>query len=621
MNCFDIYDLIKKNDVISFDIFDTLIKRDVPLPIDVFKIAYKMTSKDASDFEVKKFVEDRIQAEIKARKITDKEEVSFEEIYDHLVNKYGEKSQLIMEKEAYVEKKVCVSNPTIKEIYDYAIRLNKKIIITSDMYLDLNVIESILEENGYYDYENIFLSSELYRTKSTGSLFEIVKQKYKGKNIIHIGDNYKSDYINAKRSGINSFYIPINDNKLKHSKRKNNKVLNKFINNRLSNSNYFYNIGYECLGPLLYGYVNWIHEKNSDGNKFFLARDGHVMMEAYLKCFPNDDVKYIYASRRGLIVPSLNKYKKIEDMLSHIFIGRYISIEDVLLKLGVRKENINSNDNIFNRKYKSIKHLLEDKEAKKLIISFYDEIINNSEKEEKLIKEYYEELSFKKDVSIIDIGWFGNMQHALNLIFHDECNVTGYYIGVRESGDKNNQMNGYIFDCYEKNRKYSESTKTYADLLESFFSYNEGSFINLKKKDDVILPVLKTFEYDEEDYQSVIGEIQKGGLRFVNDFKESIINDQVIFNEYEAFSRINDLGINPNIEDVNNFMNFFRDNLLASKGVIWYILNPIQFFYDFSKSWKVGFLLSTFRVKFPYYRTYLIFNGILRKIKSLRRKL
>lgn len=621
MDYFDMKDLIKNNDVISFDIFDTLIKRDLPSPIDVFKIAYKIISEDASDFEVKMFIEDRIQAEIKARKITDKEEVSFKEIYNQLEKKYGNKSQLIMESEVYVEKKVCVFNPTVKEIYDYAIKLNKEIIITSDMYLDLDVIESILEKNGYHEYENIFLSSELDKTKSTGRLFKIVKQKYKRKNIIHIGDNYKSDYINAKKNGINSFYIPINDNKLRHSSRKNNKILDKFINNRLSNSNYFYNIGYECLGPLLFGYVNWIHAKDRNEKKFFLARDGHVMMEAYLKCFPSDDVKYVYASRRGLIVPSLNKYKNIEDMISHIFLGKYISVEDVLLKLGVKKENIPINDNKLNRKYKSISYMLNDEKAKKLLDSFYDEIVNNSKEEEKLIKEYYEKLSFKNDVSIIDIGWFGNMQHALKLIFQDECNITGYYIGVRENEEKNKQMNGYIFDSNTKSRKYSESTRTYTDLLETFFSYNEGSFIKLKKKDDAFLPVLKTFEYNELDYQNVIGQIQEGGLCFVNDFKDSIIKDYVNFNEHEAFSRINDLGINPNIEDIDKFRKFFGDNLLSSKGITRYILNPRQFLYDFSKSWKTGFLLNIFRVNLPYYRAYSIFNCIVRKIKSIWRKL
>ena len=59
--------IIDSKEVISFDIFDTLIKRNCQKPIDIFKIVenrYNNQNKnEINDFSMK-----RIQAEIKARK-------------------------------------------------------------------------------------------------------------------------------------------------------------------------------------------------------------------------------------------------------------------------------------------------------------------------------------------------------------------------------------------------------------------------------------------------------------------------------------------------------------------------------------------------------------------------
>lgn len=609
MNINNIKKKIKNCDVISFDIFDTLIKRDVPDPIDVFRMVQKKMKNYDKDFVLK-----RINAERISRNRSSEEEITLKDIYTVLHEDYGNSLNEIMSIEKQVEIDACVVNPTIKEVYNFAKSLNKTIIITTDMYLDEITIEKILMDNGYTDYDRMFLSSKLKKTKRTGNIFGIIKKVYFGKKIVHIGDNWKSDFINAKKNMISACYIPIEDNKLHYSSNKNNKFINKFINNRLSNENLFYNIGYECLGPLLYGYVNWLNESNKNDNFYFLSRDGHLMMEAYKQIFSNDNFHYIYASRRGLIVPSLSECNSIEEMLSRMFIPKNISVKDILKKLGLNDSYCNNAEINVNYKYHSVDDLLSNTKNIEFLDSLINEIKFNSRKEKDLIKEYYESKDFKGNVSVVDVGWFGNMQNALKNIFGKECNITGYYLGCRneESAKSDSSMKGYIFDGSRRNIRFKQSTETYTDLIESFFSYKEGSFIKMQKKDEIMDPVLKKFEFEKNNYDIVIGQIQKGGLSFVNDFKHSFIAKNIDIDENEFFYRMDCLGIHPKYNDVKRFKIIFSNSLLPSHTIFYYLFRPRKFIVDFSKSWKIAFLLSVFKINIPYYSMYAYLKKILK---------
>ena len=83
----DIYKKIDKANIVTFDIFDTLIKRNVEKPEDVFKLVeahYNLHNKNS----IKKFTEYRIKAEREARIKSIKEEVSLDEIYNVLKSIY-----------------------------------------------------------------------------------------------------------------------------------------------------------------------------------------------------------------------------------------------------------------------------------------------------------------------------------------------------------------------------------------------------------------------------------------------------------------------------------------------------------------------------------------------------
>ena len=71
-------------DVISFDLFDTLIKRDVPAPQTVFSLTESMYNSNFPCGQVCNFLNERKRAEKNARKRSVHKEITLDEIYEEL---------------------------------------------------------------------------------------------------------------------------------------------------------------------------------------------------------------------------------------------------------------------------------------------------------------------------------------------------------------------------------------------------------------------------------------------------------------------------------------------------------------------------------------------------------
>ena len=150
--------------IVSFDMFDTLIYRIYDEPVDLF--AHLGETWKCPDFK-----KDRILAEMKLRDEYNRQgihEVTLSDIYDRL----GEKYQAFFKYEKQLEIMSCRTNGEMKAAFDYAKEKGKKVVISSDMYLPLDVIQEMLRLAGYTGYDKLFLSSETKRPKSTGEMYE-----------------------------------------------------------------------------------------------------------------------------------------------------------------------------------------------------------------------------------------------------------------------------------------------------------------------------------------------------------------------------------------------------------------------------------------------------------------
>lgn len=190
---------IDKYDVISFDIFDTLLTRLVDFPTDIFDLVGEKTNN-------KSFKELRIKAEHEARQKSVNGEVNLDDIYIFMPSELKELKQIELDTELNCAAPIL----EMDNMFRYAIDEGKKVFIISDMYLPGNHIRRMLKKCGLpLDNVKIYISNESGANKITGKLFEcaIRDNHINRANMIHFGDSLKADVLGARKAGIKFGFV------------------------------------------------------------------------------------------------------------------------------------------------------------------------------------------------------------------------------------------------------------------------------------------------------------------------------------------------------------------------------------------------------------------------------
>lgn len=611
---------LKDYDVVSFDIFDTLIVRYVDKPENIFKIIEQKVE-DAINFK-----KNRINAEKIVRNKFERE-ITIEDIYKELGNFYKKELISSLKKlEISLEIDFCTRREDVYGFFKKCIESNKKIIISSDMYLPLEVIKIILEKNNINGYMDLFLSSDTGVCKKDGKLFELIIKKLniKPSKILHIGDNKNSDCTIPGKLGIKTLLIEkVN---VKHIKRWflkeniNSKIIDRFVYFNLQNKkeSYTYKIGYKTFGIILYGFSLWLKEeleRQKIKKVYFLSRDGWILQKAFnIINFNNKDINdyYLYASRRSLLVPCLHLCKNFAEVKELLNLKSKLTIKSYLNKLGIDFYLDNIED--------GVAKVIDEKEQRVLFEKLKGIVVENSEKEYKAITEYLKKKDFNGKLAIVDIGWFGNMQNALYMLTGNE-EIFGYYVGTRknENLDKLEFMKrkGYLF-----NNKINDNYWYVAamnSLFETFFLANHGSVkrFNLNKNNDIKIESCG-YEYkNNAEKEYLIRDFQRGALDFVKDARKNNIGEWVKLEQSFICNNLVNTFLYPDKKISKIFGDLpFLDDLYGyiarPNSVSFYLGAPRKFISDFRKcQWKVCFISRLFRLyKFVWFDLYYIYKKI-----------
>ena len=604
---------IKYFDVVSFDVFDTLIKRNVYKSEDILDLAvynYCNYLNITGYSEIKKR---RVQAEKDARlKTTD--EITLSDIQNNLHNITN--SSLLLDCEMEAERKLCFPNPKIKPVYDWCVKNNKKIIIVSDIYYSKEFIRKLLELNGYYNYDDLFISSEYGLSKRSGKLYDVIKKRYaKQSTIIHIGDDLRADYLNSWFKHISAIKIARNPKSeiivntkhlnphYKNTWNRLNRIIDGHTTDRMG---YFFKYGYVVLGPLMYSMAFWLQDaakKDNIEKLYFISRDGYLMQCVYNKLFEKDSVTnyYMYASRASTRFPYLYLHSDIKDFVSQ-FHGRaytcvswqdfsnMINIDDEIVRNEWLKAGLSEQEtiNIYNKNEK----------FELLYNSIYDNIISQCKEQYNNFLQYLHELDFNGKVGIVDIGWYGSLQKTLNEIIHNvksDASINGYYLGLRGNQDKSYHSfvppndNPGDFVC---------------NFVEFPFMTFEGSTKRYTNENGNVKPILSDYEYKGlSKEQEALKELHDGTLKFIDDFKSInfSITPDVAYQGLKCASKYPTLKLARKFGDM-----FYKEDqmryLAKPKSILFYIFHPKSFKTDFIKSsWKTGFIKRLLKFDFNYY--------------------
>lgn len=473
----------KSTELVSFDIFDTLVVRPFLEPIDLFDVIDKYFRKLSNNKTATEFKNMRVDSEALARKNKLKEkpnseDVTLDDIYAVMKKRYrlgDEWLNKLKKLELEQELRFCTKRNTGFEIYEFSSFLGKKIVCTSDMYLDDKFLDKMLKNCGYKDISKIYVSSYFDKTKASGKLYGIVseKEKVNYKNIVHIGDNYVSDYQNAKKLGIQAYQLR-KPTELFFDKSKTgclSAILTEHLPFWMDNSNglffnairviialvsnkYFdnpfkafkensdfngdpYLIGYYALGSYMFGLTKWMLDDMQDQNYekiVFMARDGYLPMECYkmLKPFYKKQPKeeYLYISRKALIPiiiqSKMDFYKLIETLNieknTPLDIAKYvvnlIDFDEKKFKKKCEENKLNPNS-----KLKTIEEFNTLMDV--IIENFYNK--EKHEKNLKILSDYFKNI-FGTHSATFDIGYSARPSYFISNLLGEPvdtyfCNI------------------------------------------------------------------------------------------------------------------------------------------------------------------------------------------------------
>ncbi len=564
-------------DVVSFDVFDTLILRCVDRPEDIFRLLEAVVGY-AGFTQIRKKVEEEL---------TEDGIVTIGNIYDRLHERYGIEKQ-VLDKEFELELKLSSPNPFMLELYKRLMDAGKCVIAVSDMYWPAEQIETILKKCGYPVMERVFVSCDEKKSKADGTLFEwIRKEAYPGKKIIHLGDNYNADVDMARRNGIaayhygnvfNQGYRYRVDSKGKaYGLSVANALVNREIHSGVTPLRAYERFGFIYGGLLTAGFCHYVNLKGREiraDKLLFFARDTDIVYKSYNQCYREFDCEYVYASRNVLCKLAFQKYPDIflEMLFKRWLIekGEQVTLGNVLKENGVDclidklPEYGLSEDDLFQDK-----HL---KAISEMLFCYKEEILHGFQDIYQAAKDYWKRVAGNaKRLLIVDIGWRASAKICLDYWLHDVCKLD-VSLFIVQMGSHRTYFNEAEFEkdeifsyCFSSDLNKNIGEELYLDILkleifEKIFSAAHPTLLSYKRERDGAKPV---FAKANDTNNQIVTEIQTGILSFVKDYHD--VESQLDF----------DLMV-PGCVAMEPLMNLYRSNQYLEKmfGVYEYSYVP-----------------------------------------------
>lgn len=538
---------LSKYDVISFDVFDTLILRPFSKPTDLF--FYAGAELGYLDFERIRIEIEQLSRKKKIKKSGTKE-VTFEEIWHEMEQETGIPMEKGMSVEWECEQKYCFANPYMLEVVRELERLNRTFIVISDMYFGESYIRKLLNQNGINNFTDCFVSCDHGKSKGEGSLYDLVKKRFgEEKKYVHIGDNEYSDFRQARNKGITSIiYHNVNDAGMKYRVEDMSVItgsvyrglINSYLHNGLKEYSMEYEYGFVYGGLFVMGYCRWIHEfaeNNSVDKILFLARDGDILEKVYHILFPKRDsekkTEYVYWSRLAAtkMAAGYFKYDYFRRFLYHK-VNQGYTMENIFHSMELDDMLEDFLENSTEKRY-SKKSELDEKtadEIKAYLKRNWETVLGHYKEQLDAGRKYYQEvLSGCQRAVAVDVGWAGSGAVTLNYVVNEiwglECEVIGLVAGTNsvynqepdtsESLLQSGALHSYMYSQKHNRDLWKMHNPNQGDniIVELLLASEKQSFRRFSSEQS-------GFVFCDKKNEINASEVQRGIIDFVNYYLE-----------------------------------------------------------------------------------------------------
>lgn len=417
----------------------------------------------------------------------------------------------------------------VRKLYDLR-KQGYRIYLLSDFYLSKEIISNILGHHGITElFNEIFVSSDEGHCKENGSLYRHVLEELKiaPSEVIMIGDNKKSDVINAQALGMTAIH-------LKHMSHKLRNKQNLFGSNKSDFIRACRTIEKKCSRsehPFseyilhFYFFTERLYlnaRKNGVKDLFFLAREGHYLKRLFdsyqeLNLVPKEhriNTHYLKASRQSATQLALKPLeeenfgklmKKFGAMSPSHFLDWFPF--PARTKQQILDEVDCPADQVFPHFSDSeAMHLLRENKT------FQKAYSENRQLQKTAFIAYLNSFGadYEKDgLALVDVGWGGTMQEALYRFLDHKVPVTGYYLGLKEiyNIEKNTKRYGLNFSIYPNSTFSDNILMANGQLYEQLLAAPHGS--TLYYSSDPGKPTVEFHEKNEkQSYEQLIAPVQ-----------------------------------------------------------------------------------------------------------------
>lgn len=545
---------IDKADLVSFDVFDTLIHRIVFRPTHLFDLLSKRLAHSDIAIQHGRLLLDlpqaREDAEREARSRRHERfachEITLTDVYDILRETYAldeKTTQEIMREELSLEQSAVYPNPIMQAVYRYALGTGKPVVLCSDMYLSQDDISAMLVRAGYPTPHTLLISGELKHSKHAGTMFDLLSSRYgvTAERIAHFGDNRHADFNVPWKKGVQAHHFDLIEKTVDERLRWppsascDDRAVQGLIQGSLRKillhdehcGDFWFDVGAQIFGPLLLGKFIWLLAsltRDPVDKVLFFARDGLFCHRLYQRYASEFDVhtpsEYAYFSRATLLVPSFTDMNI--HRLWHLFGGRKTrSVGSHLSRLDIHANEVE-------REIRACGFTSADESAPQsdwrmfdLLKRLYPLILRTAQRRREAVLPYIAQVAEKhRRLAIIDIGWVGNMQGSFSRLLQllrSDFTINGYYFGTFPGIDANrlprNRYHGYLVNAGKPNNHYLPLISGGVELMEFALMAPHGTTLGYRAAGARSVPVLED-NPDDRAMQALSRRVQDGAMRF-----------------------------------------------------------------------------------------------------------
>ncbi len=474
--------------VLSLDLFDTLLWRKVPHPIDIFLLLGRRLKKEGwliPAVTAEGFVSLRIEAEKRAREAKEfphnLTEAKLSEIYWQMLpifvpltieqmlagafqGIFGGDVSLLVKMEVALEQQLISYDPAILELIFFARQRELPLLLVSDTYFEEGHIEALLGDLTSY-FDHLFISCEYGVGKREG-LFDYVIEtlKISPDQILHIGDNKVSDVESGRAAGLSTLHYPKQDSHFEKlgerewayggvnlDEREGDFGLTSLrakmafspqLQAIAKEHHFFWKYGATVLGPVLFGFVHWIYERcraMGQSQVFCLMREGKLYAELIRRLAPyypehRVEAKELWVSRPFIIHAAIQRAIGKELVaLMKTFLGQF-TVETFCHSLGLDPAQMgkwSQKRNMILEEPKLRQELIHDLLGEK---KWHHQIVQSAARKREGFLKYLKNVTGDlSQMTLVDIGWAGTTQGGLQKILGESTLLHGLYLSTTEA--------------------------------------------------------------------------------------------------------------------------------------------------------------------------------------------